>query len=274
MKLKIVLLAIAVSIVMLTGAAQAQELLEGLPVGSLGSLLPKNPNSVDNIRLNLYDQTCGGGLRYTGNPYRVSMAQNNITVNLGEQASNPFGLCPPGPREEIDLGRLPAGNYTLTLISSGGKYGPGTIVDKFPFVVTDARATKAAPYVRLDYSGTWWDPNDSGWGLFIWQDAKQPVDVLLAAWFTFAADGKPVWYTFQPQWASVSTTTEAALLQSNRLPATGNPPPNPPLGPNTFTQAGTASLDFATFGAGDEGKLTYAIGTGAKIVRTIKRFKP
>ncbi len=235
------------------------------------TLLPVNPTAVDSLKLSLVDRTCGGGLRYKADSYNVAMAQNNITVSLGERLNGITSICPLAPREEIDLGRLPPGNYTVTVIDFPGNPGTQTTqLVNFPFTVTNPRRAKAAPYVRLDYSGTWWDPNDPGWGLFIWQDASRPTDSILAAWFTFTSDGKSAWYTFQPTWASASVTAEAPLLQSTRQPGAVNPP----SGPNTNTAAGVASLDFTTSSAGDEGTLIYTFGTGVKQVRTIKRFKP
>ena len=140
----------------------------------------------------------------------------------------------------------------------------------FPFTVTDARAIKAAPYVRLDYSGHWWDPNDSGWGLFIWQDARSRVDSVLAAWFIYGADGKPIWYVFQPPWSTSNATMETALLRTSRPPGAAVLPP----GPTTNVSVGTASLDFTNTGTGDVGKLTYTFTGGATVVRNIQRFKP
>lgn len=234
-------------------------------------LLPANPTSADNLKLSLTDQTCGGIRQYIGNPYRVSMSQNNITVTLGERKTGPVPLCPPPPSglEEIDLGRLPAGSYTLTLTEIQG-YNPSGMFANSPFTVTDARTTKAAPAVRLDYSGHWWDPNDSGWGLFIWQDAKSAVDSTLAAWFTYGPDGKPIWYVFQPPWSTSNATMETALLQTSR-------PPGPsvlPSGPTTYVSVGTASLDFTNTGTTEIGKLTYKFTGGATVVRNIQRFKP
>jgi hypothetical protein len=234
-------------------------------------LLPVNPTSADNLKLSLTDQTCGGIRRYLGNAYRVSMLQNNITVTLGERNAVPVPTCPPPPNglEEIDLGRLPAGSYTLTLTEIQG-YNPAGMFANFTFTVTDARATKAAPYVRLDYSGHWWDQNDSGWGLFIWQDAKSAVDSTLAAWFTYGADGKPIWHVFQPTWSTSTSTTEAALLRTSRAPGANFLPP----GPTTNVSVGTASLDFTNTGTADVGKLTYTLTGSATVVRNIQRFKP
>ena len=238
-----------------------------LPPFGTSTLLPVNPTSADNLKLSISDRTCGGRVPYKANPYRVSMLANAVTVTLGESVPGLVPLCPPTPREEIDLGRLPPGNYTLTLIGQSGIDAGGTLIDKAPFTVSDARALKTAPYVRLDYSGHWWDPNDSGWGLFIWHDAR---DNVLAAWFTYTPDGKPMWYVFQPTWTTSSATVTSPLRQTSRLPGLTSPPPTA----TTYATVGSASLDFTNFGTADEGKLTYTFTGGTQQVRNIQRFKP
>lgn len=136
------------------------------------------------------------------------------------------------------------------------------------FTVSDARANKITPYVRLDYSGHWWDPSDSGWGLFIWQDA---ADNVLAAWFTYGADGKPIWWVFQPRWQFSATTLDADLVQTSRMPGPTSPPPNP----TSTLVVGKAKLDFRRIDTNAEsGTITYTIGNGPTITRTIQRFKP
>ena len=240
-----------------------------LPFNSL--LLPSNPTSADSLKL-IIGRPCSDVLLYKSNAYHVSMAQNNITVMRGEIVPYPVPTCPPSPPDEIDLGRLPAGNYTLTVVNAAiGSIPSSAEFVNVPFTVTDARLTKAAPYVRLDYSGQWWDPNDSGWGLFIWHDAR---DRVLAAWFTYAPDGKPMWYVFQPTWQTSSATVEVPLMQTSRPPGTTSPPPNPTPGTVAYTLAGTVSLDFTNYGTADEGKLTYMFNGGPKLVRTIQRFMP
>ncbi len=250
-----------------------------LPVGTY--LLPASPSSMDVIKLSLGDTTCSGINRYTGNPYRVSMEQNKITVTLGERLNLGAPLCPapPAPRETIELGRLPPGAYSVTVNFSPSTAGsaPVPLFSNYSFVVTDARATKVAPYVRLDYSGHWWDPNDPGWGLFIWHDAN---DNVLAAWFTYGTDGKPIWYTFQPRWRTSTATLSADMYQTSRMPGPTVPPPNP----TTLTMVGSASLDFtyvdgvfaptANQAAGDQGMFTYTFGAGQTLVRNIQRFRP
>lgn len=238
---------------------------QALPVGT--AILPANPTSADNLKLSMPDRTCGGFSPYVGNAYRVAMLQNVLTVTLGERVQNPVPVCPNAPREEVDLGRLPAGTYGLTLISAATPSAPTTVFSNVGFTVADARLIKAAPYVRLDYSGHWWDPNDSGWGLFIWHDAR---DNVLAAWFTYGTDGKAIWYVFQPTWQTSTASADAPLFHTSRAPGPTSPPPNP----TSISIAGTASLDFTNFGTGETGTLSYTFNGGTKLVRNIQRFKP
>ena len=259
------LFVIALSASLFAGAVHAQL----LPFDYV--LSPAIRTSMDNLKLSIANTTCGGVTPYAGNPYTITMSQNQLTVTMGLHLRLSLNsLCPsvPQAREEIDLGRLPSGNYTLTLFRppTPDNLG-GTLIDNVPFTVTDARTTKVAPYVRLDYSGHWWDPNDSGWGLFIWHDK---FDNVLAAWFTYTPDGKPIWYVFQPTFNTSSATVTTPLRQTSRLPGPTSPPP----GPTSTTVVGSASLDFTNFGTADEGKLTYTFTGGAQQVRNIQRFKP
>jgi hypothetical protein len=257
---------VVVSMFSLMGNDAATAQLQ-LPGSRQTILSPSKPTSADNLKLSTYK--CYGSGAYKANAYNVSMSQNNIIVALGETYALPIPLCAYYSPEDLDLGRLPAGSYTLTLVTFIG----AVIVDKAPFTVADARVTKAAPYVRVDYSGHWWDPNDSGWGLFIWQDAKNPADTIFAAWFSYTPDGKPMWYVFQPTWQTFAATAEAALLQTSRPPGATSPPP----GSTASNTVGTASLDFTNltnFGTTDEGTLTYTFTNGTKQVRKIQRFKP
>lgn len=239
----------------------------------LGVLFPTNPTSADTIKLSLGEGTCGGSLLYVGNSYTLSMEQNTITLRMGARTLNPVPLCPPiAYREEIEIGKLPAGNYTLLLTTRFQGGAEELRHQPLLFTVTDARASKLAPYVPVDYSGQWWDPADSGWGLFIWQDAKSPRDSIFAAWFTYTPDGKSAWYTFQPTWQTATTTTTAPLALTSRLAGSTSPPPTP----TSFVPVGTASLDFTipSNGTVDTGKITYTFTNGPTLTRNIQRFRP
>ncbi len=229
---------------------------------------PKNPTSFDHIIVGLSERTCAGQTPYITNPYQISMEQNKITVKLGIRRNGVVPTCAPGTGQLADLGKLPPGDYTISILSDPNDIPGDTIdVNNAPFTVTDGRRFKTAPFVRLDYNGLWWDPSDPGWGLFIWQDNN---DNVLAAWFTFAADGKPMWNVFQPKFKTGYATFDADLLQASRLPGSTSPPP----GPNTNAVVGTASLDFTTYEPSEAGKIIYTYNGGPTLTRTIQRFKP
>lgn len=263
MKQRILLLALGLAISFCALQANAQTAM----------LIPSKPTSADSLIFSI-DLHCAEAA-FKANAYRVKMVQNNIAITLGELQTGLIfpGVCPPSPMVEVELGKLPAGDYTLSMTRPAQDGLPERVYfSNFAFTVTDARLQKVFPWVRLDYSGHWWDPNDSGWGLFIWHDAR---DRILAAWFTYGTDGKPIWYVFQPTWEDFATTASAAISQTSRMPGPTSPPPNP----TSYTTVGTASLDFrsiptvtgqTTF---DAGKLTYTFAGGQTIVRNIQRFK-
>ena len=238
-------------------------------------LLPAKPTSADSVRLRLAE-FCTRSDPFAVNAYHVSMARNKITVRLGPQIGG--SLCPGGVFQFpfiVDLGRLPPGDYTVTVERAPFATNPPSIaLDNAPFTVTDP-TNKHLPYVRLDYSGHWWDPNDPGWGLFIWHGA---ADQILAAWFTYGTDGKPIWHVIQPSFPGVrnpwftfaSTYYDLPLYQTSRAPGTSVPPSNP----TTVTQIGDARLDFSDYGSADEGKFIYTLKGGVTQTRNIRRFRP
>jgi alpha-tubulin suppressor-like RCC1 family protein len=92
-----------------------------------------------------------------------------------------------------------------------------------------------------NYSGIYWNPQESGHGLFV----AQAGDTLVPVWYTYDTDGKPLWFlvsgaTLQPDGSysgDVSRYTGAPFNQS---------PANAVL---TTTQVGTARLRFGTEGS-------------------------
>jgi hypothetical protein len=267
---KLVLLLLICAGLPLNALAQNQVLPNGALPGLPMSLLPPLPTSADSLRLIMPNRSCPNGLSFTGNPYRVAMANQHLTITLGPQANRGTvspPVCPPAAGFEIDLGRLPAGTYTMSLVDPVVN-PPHQTFTNVSFSVADSRSNKIFPYVGLDYSGHWWDPNDAGWGLFIWQDIN---DNILAAWFTYGADGKPIWWIFQPGWQFAIRTLDADLIQTSRLPGPTSPPPNP----TSVTVVGKARLDFGRVETiAESGSITYTIGAGPTITRTIQRFKP
>ena len=145
-----------------------------------------------------------------------------------------------------------------------------TIASNLSLAVADHRATKTAPAVRLNYSDHWWDPNNSGAGLFIWQDA---TDQLLAAWFTYGADGKAVWFTVQAGARVSAKRYEGKLVETGRFPSVIFGGLIDGIGPTKVQVIGSASLDFAGDDGVNAGVFTYNFDNSpGPRSRNIRRF--
>ena len=229
------------------------------------TLSPTAPSSADAVTMRI-DRS--RPFPYQGNSYRISQENNRIRVTLGSRNLDfidpglPF--LPGAQFTYIELGKLPAGSYSVDVYTpEPNNLGELVLAAGIPLLVTDARASKAVPFVQLNYADHWWNPAESGWGLFIWHDR---LDRLLAAWFTYGADNKPVWYTVQGgAWVN-SFEYEGKIYQTT--------------GPvfSSFTagstvvaqQVGTAKLSFS---ADNTATFTYTLN-GVTQTKPITRFKP
>ena len=241
---------------------------------SVPLLYPAAPTSADNIILSFGITTCPAPMPVK-DWYRVATSGNKIRVTLGAVGIVPGAstLCPsapPGIYLYADLGRFPAGTYLFDFVKEFADGTATTYASNIAVTVTDARALKKAPFVTLNYSGHWWDPAEPGWGLFVWQDEK---DNLLAAWFTYGDDGKPVWYTIQ------SGSWKGPSYYEGLLIATSQPGINGFVKSTTVAAQpiGTATLAFGSIRNGDshgeEGQFTYT-RNGVTQTKVIRRFKP
>lgn len=239
-----------------------------LPAGIV--MIPAQPSSADTIFLKI---PRGGCIQtYVGATYRNSTSNGKIRVEILINLPNCPSPIGPLTTMTVEIGRLPPGSYSFDVVERLVQPSEvlRDIAANVPFTVSDHRATKTAPAVRLNYSDHWWDANNSGAGLFIWQDAR---DQLLAAWFTYGADGKPVWYTIQSGNWVTPTRYEGKLVQTSRL---ANPIVGGTLeasGPTSLQFVGTATLDFS----GDDGALagvfTSKLDDAASAqTRSIRRF--
>jgi hypothetical protein len=98
---------------------------------------------------------------------------------------------------DVELGRFPAGTYTVQLyFGSVPVSAPFTVGPRMPQDPANGGGGGTVPAV--DYSGMWWNQRESGWGLSILQG---PTNQLFAAWFVYDAAGAPTWYTLESgQW--------------------------------------------------------------------------
>ena len=223
-------------------------------------VLPTAPNSSDTIlvRLNL-------GVTpplFTGDTYRVEMVANRIRIILG--AYNARFLAPFSFGLYAEIGKLPAGTYAVDAFDIDKTTGTLVLIgSSSSFVVSDGRVGKSKPFVNLNFADHWWNPAESGWGLFIWHDR---LDRLLAAWFTYGADNKPVWYTVQGGAWINSFEYEGKIYQT-----TGPVFSSFTAGSTVIAQqVGTAKLSFS---ADNTATFTYTLN-GVTQTKNITRFKP
>ena len=220
---------------------------------------PANPTAADSITLRY--RTGLNGVRFVRDAYRVSMSNNRIRVTMGE-------LLPAGPDAglsielQFDLGRLPAGSYLIDLYLAIAGQADSIIQSDVPLMVTDNRIVKTAPYVRFNYSDHWWNPAESGWGLFVWHDN---LDRVLAAWFTYGADNRAEWYTIQSGSWTVGNRYEGQIIKTTGPVFSSFVP-----GSNVQAQVvGTATLLFNDV---NSGTFTYTLN-GVTQTKPITRFK-
>ena len=229
---------------------------------------PTAPSSADTITMRIERGTVP--VQYLANSYRVSQESNRLRVTLG--AIGPFPLLPPirppiVPGAQftfVELGKLPAGSYQLDVVAPGANnVGEFAIATGLSLVVSDARALKTAPYVRLNYADHWWNPSESGWGLFIWHDN---LDRVLAAWFTYGSDNRAEWYSIQAgSWVSFN------IYEGQVIKTTGPGFSTFVPGSTVQTQVvGTATLNFTD---ANNGTFAYTLN-GVTQTKNITRFKP
>ena len=225
---------------------------------------PVTPSSADTITMRI-DR--GVPIPYLANSYRVSQQNNRLRVTLGSLALLP-GVPPPSlPNAQftfVELGKFPAGSYSVDVVAQDSPIqGEIAIATGLSLIVSDARTSKSAPYVQLNYADHWWNPAESGWGLFIWHDK---LDRVLAAWFTYGSDNRAEWYTIQSgSWVSYNRYEGKVIKTTGPVFSAFVP------GSAVPTQVvGTASLAFTD---ADNGTFTYTLN-GATQTKTITRFKP
>lgn len=99
--------------------------------------------------------------------------------------------------------------------------------------------SSAEPGPTRDYTGAWYQPNESGWGLtaFQFDNAQQNLFVLF---FIYDSTGKAQWYELAGGWSAND------VRSGNVLQSTANQPWGPTYGGRNFTTVGTGSLTFTS----------------------------
>lgn len=109
----------------------------------------------------------------------------------------------------------------------------------------------------IDYTGLWWNANESGWGIAI----TQQFSTIFATWFTYDDAGAPVWYVAS-NCAIVGNSCNGDLYY-----VVGGTPPTMAWkgGARTVSKVGVININFASTTAGT---LNYTINgvSGSRLI--------
>jgi hypothetical protein len=178
----------------------------------------------------------------------------------------------PGPTKivNIQVGAFAEGQYRVdVVVNPPVGLGPSRV---WPLKFTVAAPPEIAifpppPKPLTNYGSVWWNPAESGWWLSIHQSATR---VLVAGWYVYDADGRPVWYTIQPgRWTDFRTWT--GVVYQTHGPRFFEGAYNPAL--VMIEPVGTATLNFdQTPATVNTATLNYTV-RGVTATKTITRLR-
>lgn len=177
----------------------------------------------------------------------------------------------PGPMRVIDvqLGTFPFGSYRVELRHLIGGDIVSPVIASIPFNVAARPQIAVFPPPSRplnNYSGNWYDPRESGWGITLHQS---PTRVVFGELLVYGANGAPDWYTFSSgQWKS-ATRWEGTVYASR-----GSAFSAPVFDPAQLTvqAVGSVSIEFEQ-SPGTEGVATLSYNVGAvQVTKRIQRL--
>ena len=140
------------------------------------------------------------------------------------------------------------GTFTYTIDNVSGSKS----ITKFSFATGTTLPT-------VDYTDLWWNPDESGWGVAL----TQQYGVVSAAWYSYDATGKAIWYV------GTCTVSGSSCSTSDLYQVTGGAPPTSAWhGTNPPTKAGTISFAFTD---ANNGTMSYTISgvPGSSIIKRL-----
>ncbi len=213
-------------------------------------------SSADNTKLfaaiYIYDDQ-GNARWYTASDCRFAGSQctSRLEETSGSPCATPFS---PGQVTRKDVGSL-----TLDFSSSAFanmSFDIGGVKRSVPierFVFTSGTAS------AVDYSGVWWNPNESGNGVSI----THLANTVFLAWYAFDTAGKATWYVLTCNTGGGNSCSE--MLYSASGPAIG---PSFDISRVQLKNIGPATLTFNSTGGA---RLAYQ-ASGQTITKDFVRF--
>jgi hypothetical protein len=118
----------------------------------------------------------------------------------------------------------------------------------------------AAPTSSLNYTGMWWNPSESGWGI----NVSHQGDIVFATLFTYDSTGAPMWVMMTGLLQSDGQTYAGDLYQVNG-PAF-NAQPFTPITAANLANVGTMALTFSSASSGKVVYIYQGVGVSKDIV--------
>ena len=230
--------------------------LAAFAFAAAATIVPPQPTSFETVNLRMTVDSC----TFVPASVRVTMVSNVISVT--ELFNNCFA---PGTPQVVDvqLGALPAGDYRVQVFPAIASVSQP--LEDLTFKVRDPVQAPGSPRPLVDYTGLWYNPQQSGWGLSLFQGATHVTFGLL---FVYDSANRPEWYSLQGAHWTGSRTLAGTLFRTTG-PAFGG---SFNASQVAYTQVGTAAIDF-TQPPGQEGRarLTYSIGS-TNVTTTVVRI--
>ena len=234
--------------------------IAAIAVFAASSLVPSQPNSFETVNLRMTVDSC----TYVPSTVRVSQSSNVIRVI--QQPNNCFAAGSPLV-VDVRLGALPAGDYRVEVYATSAASGPPA--ESLSFQVRDpVEVAVFPPPVRplTDYSGIWFNPGESGWGLTLHQG---PMHSMFGLLFVYNAQGQPEWFSLQNgRW--ISPTKWQSTLHRTTGPYYGALMFN--AGEVAYHAVGIADLDFSSAPI-EQGRASLSWSVeGRAVVKTVQRM--
>src|SRR4051812_29389731 len=195
-------------------------------------LVPAQPSEFDPVDLRMSVDSC------VFNPATVRVAMAANVIRLTQQMNNCFAAGE-ARVADVRLGAFPVGQYRVEIYPS--LTATGAPLETITFEVAP-RAEIAIfpppPRPLTDYSGMWWNPSESGWGLLLHQAASRQVFGTL---FVYASGGQPDWYAIPGGSWTDSTHFTADVYHTAGGATLGQPFSATAV---QVTRAGSVTLDF------------------------------
>jgi hypothetical protein len=238
--------------------AAATFTLAALPALGAG-IVPAQPSAFDPVNLRMTVDSC------TFVPATVAVTAAGDTLKVTQSLNN--CLVPGEPRVvDVRLGTLAPGDYRVEIFTTPRTDGAPAETLRFS-VLPRAEAAVFPPIPRplTDYSGVWYNPDQSGWGLSITQ---APSHGVFGALFVYGSNNQPQWFTLQGgRWTSA--TVWRGTLYRTTGPAFSDPNFDPRL---VLIQAsGEATLDFTAVPTTGRATFTYNVNN-IPVTTTISRM--